>query len=176
MWRRATVRMAEMVIDICGIDIGCADALQFLVNNNQIQESPSFSTLVVGLLLCFSASRPQQKAAAVIKHHRICVSPPATPQRVIRIINISQSNTPFLLLSNLSSGSTLHLMLPLFIYWWSRWQCKVPAVRGWQFGGGVGWLLGGRGGLDGGWWGGGGCPSSFSSSRPGWGLGFVKAY
>lgn len=105
--------------------------------------------------LCFSAIRPQAlcsfyivfccsssttKAIPVMKHYRICVSPPPTPPRVIRIINILQSTTPFLLLSNLSSCSTLHLMLPLFIYWWSRWQSKVPAVRGWQFGGGGGEL------------------------------------
>lgn len=135
----------------------------------------SFYPFLSFFLLCFSASHPQQKATPVIKHHRICVSPPPTPQRVIRIINISQSNTPFLLLSNLSSCSTLHLMLPLFIYWWSRWQCKVPAVRGWQFGG-WGWLeAGGWVGVWGWGWGGVGLPFLPFFQQTGVGVGVCES-
>lgn len=65
----------------------------------------------VTLIGCSSATT---KPVSVTKHFRKPVWP---LHKVTSIINISESTTPSRLLSNLSSCSTLHFMLPLFIYW-----------------------------------------------------------
>lgn len=91
------------------------------------KHTPSLFCLVWDIICyssVFAAASPPQSTVSVMKH---LTKPVSSLQKVIRIINISESTTPSRLLSNLSSCSTLHFMLPLFIYWWSRWWGKHPA-------------------------------------------------